>query len=775
MNDTAETETASPKRRKFETTESILALDPSQAIDDIDDIIGPSKVQAESPGQLKQARSPPLGKASSSQEQNLRLPGLGLLDDRPESGNGSEVLSFASTTSPEQAKSPRRGKAETKSEGLDADQTLQGTREAGVVMDAVPRSAAKDTLSVTTQETQASSAEELAANVVGSIVVDVGTNMPNAAPDRQLRNDSKEADPARGLPEGLRLHHGEDLRGAVLTGRSGEEDGVMYGNENGSEPDRCARESLAQPEPETESEHPAAVVPASFEEMADANKTNGDAEFELDSSPLGSSSSDTSDDSSSSDDSDADDYKLLSPEEQARRLMAEEGDSDDDGPGPGRSRKTGGQLRTMNEKPDEVVTKPDIVITADMKIEELGQVENVVENLVLIKAKTSGEYQVLESGSVLCLENKAVIGVVAETLGRVQQPYYSVRFTNAAAIAEADISKYKRIFYVGQHSTYVFTHSLKAFKGSDASNLHDEEVGDDEIEFSDDEAEAEHKRMVKVQRQAKRDARNGEGDGFPKPPKQRGRGGRRQRGLPHSFGNGLHSLPERPPDPTEAPLNYDDGDGMDVDEELYTPLVRPENLHEMMGPREAPVETQTPFRGGHRGGVRGRQNRGRGDRGPRGGHQQPRGTDRESSGARGGQSTYHSNPQPTRFQPLSRAQANSFPLPPPPPLPAQSAANTQSPSQAYPQLNNHQPQYPPSYAQLNQQAYPSYQQPYPYNFQTPLQNPPAFQPPAPTPTSPGTGIPPGAHINPAFFRQQQMHQQQQNGWGNGYGHHGSKG
>lgn len=31
-------------------------------------------------------------------------------------------------------------------------------------------------------------------------------------------------------------------------------------------------------------------------------------------------------------------------------------------------------------------------------------------------------------------------------------------------------------------------------KGSDASNVHDEEVGEDEVEFSDDEAEAAYKR-----------------------------------------------------------------------------------------------------------------------------------------------------------------------------------------------------------------------------------------------------------------------------------------
>ncbi|KUJ16953.1 uncharacterized protein LY89DRAFT_556107, partial [Mollisia scopiformis] len=83
-----------------------------------------------------------------------------------------------------------------------------------------------------------------------------------------------------------------------------------------------------------------------------------------------------------------------------------------------------------NEVPEVVVPKPDVTITPEMRIEELGSVEAIVENILLIKAKTSGEYRVLESGSVLCLEDRSVFGVVAETLGRVQQPLYSVMFTN---------------------------------------------------------------------------------------------------------------------------------------------------------------------------------------------------------------------------------------------------------------------------------------------------------------------------------------------------------
>ena len=408
------------------------------------------------------------------------------------------------------------------------------------------------------------------------------------------------------------------------------------------------------------------------EGLADADKDIEEAEFELDSSPLESdSSSDDSTDTSSSDGSDADDYEMLSPAEQARRLMAEDGGSDGDGKGKGR-KAIAEVPRTLNEKPDEFVPKLTVAVTEDMKIEELGLVENMVENLALIKANTSGEYQVLESGSLLCLQDRTVIGVVSETLGRVQQPYYSVRFTNATAITEAGIEKGTEIFYVAQHSTTVFTQPLKAFKGSDASNLHDEEVGDDELEFSDDEAEAEHKRQIKQQRMAKRNNRDGQPDGYSRGPQQR----------PREYGppdGGLHPVQERPPDSAEAALNYDDTNGMDVDRKededgLYTPLTRPSNLHEILSGMQPPVSNHRgngnanrgrgDSRGSHRGSKRGRgENRGRGGgrgiRGPeRGGNQNWRNS--------GGRDQAHGHPITSTPQTNSFSPSQTHGLPPRP-------------------------------------------------------------------------------------------------------------
>ena len=427
--------------------------------------------------------------------------------------------------------------------------------------------------------------------------------------------------------------------------------------------------------------------------------------------------------------------------------------SDDEGGKKG----SGGQLRTKNEVPEEVVPKPDVTITAGMKIEELGDVQSIVENMVLINAKTSGEYRVLESNSVLCLEDRSVIGVVAETLGRVEQPLYVVRFTNGEEITTAGLSKGTKVFYSEQHSTYVFTQALKAYKGSDASNLHDEEVGDEEIEFSDDEKEMEHKRKIKQKKLERRGVKLGEG---------RGRGGRSD----HPLRQEMHTQ------------QYNAAQGISYDDEEdgpYKPLARPSSYANTVGKTEAPEEgaggyancspsskkqagallpghryisnaqkksdrqgyvKPEPREGGARAGRGGfERGRGRGaDRGGRGGSER---------GVRGGfqQQRY---PAPPADAPQDPRKAPGYVAP----LPA-----------AY-------PGYPNPYGVPNPQAQfqmpQGYAQP-PY-MGMPFPPPPQGWAPPSVPGQQGQAPAPagGAHINPAFFAQQmaamqQMAQQQQ--------------
>ncbi|EXJ57260.1 hypothetical protein A1O7_07607 [Cladophialophora yegresii CBS 114405] len=367
------------------------------------------------------------------------------------------------------------------------------------------------------------------------------------------------------------------------------------------------------------------------------------AEWEIDSSPYESSSdSDTSsDDSSSEEDSDngADgDYAMLDPEEAARILMQADGGSDDE---EGPRKKEGGPLRTANERMEEVIPKPDVVVTEDMKIEELGNVEFVVESTVVIKAKTSGEYRVLEAGSLICLKDRSVVGVVADLIGRVEEPRYTIRFNNDDAIKEADLwESGTTVYYVPDHSTFVFTLPLKTIKGSDASNFHDEEVGDDEMEFSDDEAEAEHKRQMKAKRQGRSLENTGRGGrGGPKFARGAHRGGGGGRGG-HYAGNGSSSADGSAYGSGSLEMNYDDVSMPSTTEDGYTPLQRPADLTDMIARGEQQPERGVPhslppppppsqFRGSGDFGGRGR-GYGRGGRGGfrpgrgRGGFSQPR-------------------------------------------------------------------------------------------------------------------------------------------------------
>ncbi|KAL4806598.1 Gar1/Naf1 RNA binding region-domain-containing protein [Aspergillus unguis] len=440
-----------------------------------------------------------------------------------------------------------------------------------------------------------------------------------------------------------------------------------------------------------------AAVPAQEGEQDENEEEH--PEWELDSSPYESSSD--SSDSDSSDDSDEDeDYPILSPEEQARILMQGEMGSDDEGEGKG---KMGTPLKTANEIQEDAPPIPDITVTPEMKIVLLGHVEAAVENTVLIAANVTGEYQVLEAGSLLCLEDRRVAGVVSETLGRVENPLYAVRLPTAADVEERGLSRGAIVYYVVDHSTFVFTQPLKGLKGSDASNFHDEEVAEDEVEFSDDEQEAEYRRKLKQKRQERKGAKNQDGGSKP------GRG---------------------PPGPSklgQSELNYDDN----VPEDGYTPLARPKNLHEMMR-QEAPVESDrhSGFGGGRgrgRGSDRGRGGRGRGRGGRDHGHHHSH-HDRQSYNQhqdRPDAQPHHQPQQPQQYPPFNPAQ--QYPT--------------------YPQ----QPQPQQPYAA--QGAMPAT----PFNFQMPFQQ--AYQQP-----NPYQQMSPTPHINPLFLaalQQQQQFQQQQ--------------
>jgi H/ACA ribonucleoprotein complex non-core subunit NAF1 len=475
--------------------------------------------------------------------------------------------------------------------------------------------------------------------------------------------------------------------------------------------------SATKPKPEEDEE---------FMEAAKANKGDEGAEWQYDSSD--GESSNTSSESSCSDDDDEEseeEYELLDPREQAKILMRDIGDGDEDGGG-----APSAPLRTANEHDEKIPPKPDIIITPEMKIVRLGTVENMVEGIVVIKADTAGDYQVLEYGSALCLENRTIIGAVMDTLSRVREPRYTMGFEDPEEATKFGIAKGTPIYYVQDHSKYLFTQPLQNMKATDASNMDDEEAG--EVEFSDDEKEAEYKRKMKQNKRARRDARNGTAA---------------DPAAPQPFPNqNMHPDSVQQP-ATKTEMNYDEDD-----DEMYHKLTRPENLHNMT-PFNEPVENWSPHKGGRgrgrgnfRGQDRGRSDRGRGGRG-RGFRDQNRGSpygpNNESRQRNRGQNrNVHSN---DRGQPTQGPQASS-------------AQDFRSTSSASSWSGN-----APSFQSQN------WPQPGVQNFTAPQPNaaspPPAWsgqtaQNPAAT-LQTLLNLPPGSHINPAFFMQQVALFQQQ--------------
>ena len=170
-------------------------------------------------------------------------------------------------------------------------------------------------------------------------------------------------------------------------------------------------------------------------------------------------------------------------------------------------------FRTKNEPTEESdVLVPDIQqVGADEILEQIGEVLNIVENTVIVKGHTASKNtnQTLDAETLLLFEDRQVLGYVSlmhdhsssshkqvyDTFGPTAEPLYQVKFKDADSIDTGKVQVSRKVFHVPSRSRFVF---VSMTKGSDASNCHDEEPAEHELDFSDDEAEQEHKRKKSV-------------------------------------------------------------------------------------------------------------------------------------------------------------------------------------------------------------------------------------------------------------------------------------
>lgn len=181
-------------------------------------------------------------------------------------------------------------------------------------------------------------------------------------------------------------------------------------------------------------------------------------------------------------------------------------------------------LPTQNELTEVDITIPRIdEVGTDEKLEKVGEVMTIVDRFAIVRGMPSehlnrASERALDSDTLLVFEDRKVMGYVCvsfrrvrmvfcfahtipgqiyETFGPTMQPLYQVKFADAFPLDPERVRIGREVFHVPSRSRFVFVSQIKAMKGSDASNMHDEEPADEEIEFSDDEAEAEYRRMSK--------------------------------------------------------------------------------------------------------------------------------------------------------------------------------------------------------------------------------------------------------------------------------------
>ncbi|TPX63229.1 hypothetical protein SpCBS45565_g06789 [Spizellomyces sp. 'palustris'] len=292
----------------------------------------------------------------------------------------------------------------------------------------------------------------------------------------------------------------------------------------------------------------------------------------------------------------------LSLQERERRLVAmdETGGDDDDQPSAAR-------LRTKNE----VAALPRIepiteLIPQNASLRSIGTIHSTVDDLLVIQSTpTDNTDRVLDADTIVLFSDRTPLGRIFETFGPVTKPLYSIRFNSVEEVQEMleKSGKGTEVFVAEGLEKVVFTRVLKAYKGSDASNIHDEEVGDEEMEFSDDEQEAEFKRQLKLKRKRAANTQVDGNTGPLGPPDQT------------FMDNAEYQILQRPRDQQQAR-------GRSPQMSNYN------NRYPSPGGSHTHSSSNDGFRrgrGSHDGGFRGHHQRGgRGGRG-RGGHQQSRG------------------------------------------------------------------------------------------------------------------------------------------------------
>lgn len=124
----------------------------------------------------------------------------------------------------------------------------------------------------------------------------------------------------------------------------------------------------------------------------------------------------------------------------------------------------------------------------------IGNVDSIQFNQALVRANINEG--ILDLDNIAFNSNHIALGFIDDVIGNVEDPIYLVRFFPNIK-AEELIREGEELFYVKTKAKQIIKAELLRKKGCDASNAFDEEVHENEMEFSDDEEETVHRKKEK--------------------------------------------------------------------------------------------------------------------------------------------------------------------------------------------------------------------------------------------------------------------------------------
>ena len=170
---------------------------------------------------------------------------------------------------------------------------------------------------------------------------------------------------------------------------------------------------------------------------------------------------------------------------------------------------TGTRHEIINELERKDYPPPYNIIDND-KFEECGKIKNIVENKILMESINNNLSKILNLDNIIFLSNKQHIGFIDDVIGQIDNPIYVIKLY-PKLIEEKIFEKIKindKLYYCSNKINVINAIELKnKNKGCDASNAFDEEVSENEKDYSDDEEEVNAKVKRKNKKNKKRKLR----------------------------------------------------------------------------------------------------------------------------------------------------------------------------------------------------------------------------------------------------------------------------